>query len=70
MKKRNVYSGAFKAKVVLESIQGEKSLEELSTAYDLHPNQIKNWKSLFLKNAKYILEDRRYKRNRADEKNA
>lgn len=66
MKKRNVYSGDFKAKVVLEAIQGGKSLEELSNTYSLHPNLIKNWKSMFMKRAKYVLADRRRKTTRSN----
>jgi len=65
MKKRNVYSGDFKAKVVLEAIQGDKSLEELANTYRLHPNLIKNWKSMFMKRAKYVLADRRRKTTRS-----
>jgi transposase-like protein len=67
MKKRNVYSGDFKAKVVLEAIQGSKSLEELANTYCLHPNLIKNWKSMFMKRAKYVLADRRRKSTRNNE---
>jgi transposase-like protein len=66
MKKRNVYSGDFKAKVVLEAIQGNKSLEELANTYCLHPNLIKNWKSMFMKRAKYVLADRRQKTTRSN----
>jgi transposase-like protein len=59
MKKRKTYSGSFKAKVVLEFIDGRNSLDELATLYGLHPNQIKNWKSQFLKQAIYIFQDKR-----------
>jgi transposase-like protein len=59
MKRRRVYSGTFKAKVVCELIKGNKSLNELAEQYQVHPNQIKNWKSILLKNASTILEDKR-----------
>ena len=36
--------GIFKAKVALASMTGEKSLAELSEQYEIHPNQITNWK--------------------------
>ena len=62
MKKRKIYSGSFKAKIVLELIQGKKGLIELADQYQLNPNQIKNWKSTFLRNAGDILEDKRRKR--------
>ncbi len=61
-KKRNTYSGAFKAKVVLELINGNKSLNVLASQYGLNPNQIKNWKSRLLKQAPEILEDKRRKK--------
>jgi transposase len=59
MKKRKTYTGSFKAKVVLELIDGRNSLTELASQYRLHPNQIKNWKSQFLKQATYIFQDKR-----------
>lgn len=62
MRKRKTYSGSFKAKVVLELIRGRKSLTELADQYELHPNQIKNWKSIFLKQAVNIFGDKRRKR--------
>ncbi len=61
--KRNTYSGAFKAKVVSEFINRKRRLKELAEHYQLHPNQIKNWKSILLKRAGDILEDKR--RNKA-----
>ena len=59
MNKRKTYTGDFKAKVVLELIRNRKSLTELAAQYELHPNQIKNWKSLFLKQAVKLLDDNR-----------
>lgn len=59
MNKRKTYTGGFKAKVVLELIRNRKSLTELAAQYELHPNQIKNWKSLFLKQAVKLLDDKR-----------
>lgn len=57
--KRNTYSGAFKAKVVSEFIHKKRRLKELAEHFKLHPNQIKNWKSILLKRAGDILEDKR-----------
>jgi transposase len=59
MRKRKTYTGVFKAKVVLELINNKKSLPELAAHYDLHPNQIKNWKSQFFKQAETIFDDKR-----------
>jgi transposase len=60
--KRQSYSGSFKAQVVSEWINCKGTLSELSEYYHVHPNQIKNWKSLLLKEAKYVLEDKRRER--------
>ena len=67
MKKRKIYTGSFKFNVVVELLQGNKSLVELANEYDLHPNQIKNWKSVFMKHGSDILEDKR-KRNHTAKK--
>ena len=37
---RRNHSPAFKAKVALDAIRGDKTLAELSNLYDVHPNQI------------------------------
>lgn len=59
MKKRKRYSGDFKARVVAEYIKGEKALDEIADEHSVHPNQIKNWKSILLKRAHEVLDDRR-----------
>ncbi len=59
MRNRKTYAGTFKAKVVTELIYGKKSLTELAAQYNLHPNQIKNWKSALLKHAATIFADKR-----------
>jgi transposase len=62
MKKRKTYSGTFKARVISDLLLGKKELEELANDYQLHPNQIKNWKTLLFKRAHIILDDRRHNR--------
>jgi transposase len=42
---RRNHTAVFKAKVALAAIKGEKTLAELSTQYDVHVNQITQWKS-------------------------
>ena len=59
MKKRRRYTGDFKAIVVGEYIKAEKTLSEIAHEHNVHPNQIKNWKSLLLKRAHEILDGRR-----------
>jgi putative transposase len=45
---RKKYSDKFKSKVALEAIKGEKTMSELASQYELHPNQISNWKKQLL----------------------
>jgi transposase len=48
---RRNHSPAFKAKVAVEAIKGEKTLAELAEQYDVHPNQITTWRSQLLEGA-------------------
>ena len=50
-KKRRSFSDEFKAKVALEAIKGHKTLAELSVEFQVHPNQISEWKKLLLESA-------------------
>ena len=48
---RRNHSATFKAKVALAAIQGEKTLSELAQQFDVHPNQITQWKVQLLERA-------------------
>ena len=41
---RRNHSPAFKAKVALAAVKGERTLAELAEHFDVHPNQIQDWK--------------------------
>jgi len=49
-KRRNHLPG-FKAKVALAAIKGDKTLAELSEQFDVHQNQISEWKKQLLEQA-------------------
>ena len=48
---RRNHTPAFKAKVALAAIKGEKTLAELAQLFDVHANQITNWKAQLLDGA-------------------
>jgi transposase-like protein len=41
---RRNHSAAFKAKVALAAVRGDKTLSELAAQFDVHPGQITQWK--------------------------
>src|SRR5258707_197215 len=48
---RRNHTPAFKAKVALAAVKGEKTLAELAELFDVHPNQITTWKAHLLDGA-------------------
>jgi len=48
--KRKTYSADFKAKLVLEVLEGEKTINEIASKYEIIPKNLINWKKQFLEN--------------------
>ena len=48
---RRNHTAAFKAKVALAALKGDKTLAELAEKYDVHANQITQWKTQLLDGA-------------------
>ena len=51
---RRNHAPAFKAKVALDALKGEQTLVELSQRYQVHPNQITEWKRQLLEHAEDV----------------
>jgi transposase len=58
MKTRRRFTAEFKAKVALEAIRGERTISELATKHQLHPNQITKWKRQAIENLAKAFDDR------------
>lgn len=55
---RRNHSPAFKAKVALAALRGDKTMSELATRFDVHPNQIKQWKDQLLDGVTDVFDDK------------
>ena len=49
-RKRRNHSPAFKAKVAMAALQGDKTLAQLASQYDVHVNQIQTWRNQLKQN--------------------
>ena len=48
---RRTYTPEYKAKLVIEVLQGEKELNTIAAENGISPNMLRNWKAEFLENA-------------------
>ncbi len=55
---RRTHSAAFKAKVALAALKGEKTLAEFAQQYEVHANQITTWKAQLLEGASGVFGGR------------
>ena len=66
--KRRKHSAQFKAKVALAAAKGDKTIAELASQYEVHPNQITKWKKQLLESLPEIFNRSRQKdKHRKDE---
>jgi len=56
---RRKHSPAFKAKIALEALRGDKTIAEIASQYEIHPNQIMQWKKQLSEEAAGIFENGR-----------
>jgi transposase-like protein len=64
---RRQHSAEFKAKVALEAIRGERTVNELAAEYGVHPVQITQWKKVALEELPKIFSSRRGARHKEEE---
>jgi putative transposase len=64
---RKRHSAEVKAKVALEAIKGQKTVNEIASEYGVHPTQITQWKKQVLEELPQIFSSRRAKGEQAEE---
>ena len=61
---RRAHGAAFKARVALEAVKGEKTIAQLSSEVGVHSNQIRQWRKQLLEEIPQIFSDRHRKEDR------
>ena len=67
MRRMRMHDSAFKAKVAFEAAKGEKTISEIASIYEVHPNQVSAWKKEFLERLPEIFNDTSSKDKKANE---
>jgi transposase-like protein len=57
MTKKRKFSNEFKAKVALEALRENSSINEIASRHELHPSQVSEWKNEVMGNASSILSN-------------
>ena len=65
-KTRRNHQPAFKAKVALEALKGEKTLQEIAARHQVHPNQVTQWRKYLIDAASSVFADKRETENPRD----
>lgn len=66
--KRNQYTSEEKAKLVLEAIRGERTINEIAADKGIHPNMLSKWKKDAERNLYLIFEDSLSKKRKEEKK--
>ena len=65
--RRKQHSAEFKAKVALEALKGQKTINEVATRFEVHPNQVTQWKKQMIEALPAIFSDRRLRADKERE---
>jgi len=66
-RQRKQYSGDLKAKIALEAVKGQRTIQEIASHYEVHPTMVTNWKKQIVEGAIEIFSNGRVHAAEADE---
>jgi putative transposase len=59
MRQRRSFGAELKAKIAAEAIKGQKTVQEIASHFEVHPNQVSQWKKQALERLPELFSDRR-----------
>ena len=59
------YDSKFKSKVALEAIKGERSIAEIASEFEVHPNMVTLWKKKVLENMPLVFSSKAEKKEKS-----
>jgi transposase-like protein len=66
-RQRKQYSADLKAKIAVEAVKGQRTMQEIASHYSVHPSQVTQWKKQLLEGAGDIFSNGRERDMEADE---
>ena len=66
---RTTYSAEFKAKLVLEVLEGAEGLEAIASKNQINPNMLRTWKKEFVENAARVFSESKTEREARSKEN-
>jgi transposase len=66
-RQRRSFSADMKARIALEAVKGQKTIQEIASHYGVHPNQVTNWKRQAIQGTSSLFADRRAHPDTSDE---
>lgn len=64
---RKRYNGEFKARLALEVVKGQRTLNEIASEHGVHPNVLMQWKKQLLDSLPVVFADKRCKEQKDQE---
>ena len=65
--RRKRYGAEFKAKVAIEAIKGQRTVNEIGGRYEVHPNMVSQWKKQALEQLSEVFSEVRVRKERSEE---